>query len=213
MSRHLCPLVGAPHNALSKIAFGPMINGALTARPNSLERERMTQGITIRYGQSSDRAALNLIYPMAFPDEDLLPVLNALLDEPDGVLSLVAQDGADIIGHVVFTRGTVAGSDAALALLGPLAVIPARQKQGIGQLLVRRGLERLTENGVARVCVLGDPGYYGRFGFVQDTETSPPCPIPDDWAPAWQALSLSDRSAPRGVLTLPAPWQDPALWK
>ncbi|MDK3074760.1 N-acetyltransferase [Sedimentitalea sp. JM2-8] len=162
-----------------------------------------------RKGKSNDIEALERLYPAAFPDEDLLPLVRALTNAP-GVLSVVACDGTDLIGHAAFTRCSVAGTP--VALLGPVAVAPARQDKGLGGALIRQGLDDLGQAGVAQVMVLGDPAYYGRFGFRADAAVAAPYPLPEAWAAAWQSLHLGDGPAAQGVLEVPDPWRDPALW-
>ena len=167
----------------------------------------------IRESTPGDLSALRALYPAAFPDEDLVPLVEALLAEPAGVLSLVAIEDGVVAGHVVFADCSVTGGAARVALLGPLAVAPARQRQGIGRALVEAGLARLGSGGAAAVFVLGDPGYYGRFGFRTESDVKTPCPIPLEWAGAWQSIRLRDGAEPlTGTLAVPAPWQDPALW-
>ena len=82
-----------------------------------------TSTFTIRESSMADRAAIETIYPEAFPEEDLLPVVRDLLRQPSGVLSLVAETDGGIIGHVIFTRCSIDEANNA-ALLGPLAVTP-----------------------------------------------------------------------------------------
>lgn len=149
------------------------------------------------------------VYPRAFPDEELRPILTQLMGRDD-VLNLCVGEGAPI-GHVAFSHGQVAGQK--VALLGPLAVDPDQQKSGLGTALVQAGLARLRDQGVVMVLVLGDPAYYGRFGFRADPHVTPPYPLPAEYAPAWQSLSLSDQPMPQGQLEqLPDPWMQPALW-
>lgn len=173
----------------------------------------MSPETEIRENRPGDWAALETLYPAAFPDEDLLPLVKDLLLETSGVLSLVAIIDTSLAGHVIFTTCGIAGTTEALALLGPLAVSPARQRQGIGSALVRTGLRRLEKTGVTQVCVLGDPGWYGRFGFVPETGVTPPCPLPQEWRGAWQSIRFPGSEPPHpGRLTVPPPWQQPALW-
>lgn len=85
-------------------------------------------------------------------------------------LSLVAQSGqADapgaLVGQVTFTRVTIDGGACDWFGLGPLAVLPYRQGVGVGAELVQQGLRALQERGAAGCVVLGEPAYYGRFGF------------------------------------------------
>lgn len=166
---------------------------------------------TIREGSDDDAAAIARLYPAAFPEEDLLALVRALTHETPGVTSLVAFGASDLIAHAIFTPCRVDGARAALALLGPVAVTPAWQRQGVGRALIRDGLARLRAAGVARVCVLGDPAYYRALGFGPERSVDPPFPLPAGWEDAWQSLPLN-QSAVAGRLQVPPAWQDPALW-
>lgn len=159
--------------------------------------------------------AIERLYRAAFPDEDLSPLVGALMDDPGAAMTLAAVSDGGLTGHAVFSFCAVTGRPAGqVALLGPLAVTPDRQGRGIGSALVRAGLDRLTQRGTGRVLVLGDPGYYARFGFRADDRISAPYDLPEDWAPAWQSLSLpgDDRSV-RGRLAVPAAWRAPDFWR
>ena len=80
-------------------------------------------------------------------------------------LSLVVEDEGSIIGHIAVSPVDVSDGSRAWYGLGPVSVVPARQRQGIGTLLVKHALEQLRALGAAGCVVLGEPGYYGRFGF------------------------------------------------
>lgn len=172
----------------------------------------------IREAGAADAAAIAALYPRAFPQEDLLPLVRALEKEPFGVLALVASIDDRVAGHAIFTRCRIDPGAGSAALIGPLAVDPACQGQGAGAGLVREGLARLGKSGVGRVFVLGDPAYYRRFGFRMDTNVAPPYSLPQEWAEAWQSLALPqgalDDGAPEspGTLHVPAPWRQPRLW-
>ncbi len=173
----------------------------------------MTADVLIRDSVPGDLAAIESIYPEAFPDEDLLPLVRDLLREARMVSSLVGTAGSQVVGHVVFTPCRVAGSSSRLAMLGPLAVAPAWQGQGVGSEIVRSGLQRLEVDGVSQVLVLGDPAYYGRFGFRPESRVMPPYALPPEWVGAWQSKGLGDAATSgRGELELPRPWLKPALW-
>jgi len=147
------------------------------------------------------------------PDEDLLPLVSQLLEAVSGVLSLVGIAESSVVGHAVFTPCTVSECDQQLALLGPLAVAPAWQGQGIGSALVRTGLQRLESAGVARVYVLGGPAYYQRLGFAPEADVQPPYALPAQWRAAWQSKPLRRVGSPcRGALSVPRPWRQRALW-
>jgi len=170
-------------------------------------------GATLCRGRAEDAAELIALYRAAFPDEELGALVTALLDLASEVSSLTARDGGRVVGHVAVTACGLDGHPTRLALLGPLAVAPGHQRQGIGSTLVREALSMARADGAAAICVLGDPAYYGRFGLRPETAITPPCPIPDDWRPAWQSLGLGDAGErPSGRLIVPAPWRDPALW-
>lgn len=95
-------------------------------------------------------------------------------------LSLVAEDEGNVIGHVAFSAVTISGEEAGWYGLGPISVLPARQRQGIGSALVNEGLGRLRKLD-AKGCVLaGNPAYYTRFGFSVDPAFA--CPgIPPEY--------------------------------
>lgn len=85
----------------------------------------------------------------------------------DGALevSLVALEEGRVLGHVAFSRAVVGDAGGGWYLLGPLAVLPSCQGQGIGSALVEAGLSEIRSHGAAGCVLVGDPGYYGRFGF------------------------------------------------
>lgn len=88
-------------------------------------------------------------------------------------VSLVAAEAGEIIGHVAFSPVTIAIVPGAAAPgawygLGPVAVRPDRQGQGVGQALIAAGIRQLHARQAAGCVVLGDPNYYRRFGFESD---------------------------------------------
>ena len=167
----------------------------------------------IRESTQADTAAIESLYPQAFPDEDLVSLVHSLLRDKPARLSLVATLGEQLVGHVMFTHCDIDADDSKTALLGPLAVKPAHQRQGIGSAIVNEGLRRLKEAGVTMVLVLGDPAYYGRLGFTADENVLPPYELPDDWAGAWQSQYLvASDSRVAGRLLVPVQWRQVALW-
>lgn len=173
----------------------------------------MNSRVAIRPSSTGDIPAIMTLYREAFPKEDLGPLVTDLLRIEDAVLSLVGFAGASVAGHIAFTRCSVEGSSEPVSLLGPLAVAPQAQRQGLGSALVREGLGRLTNQGVTRVIVLGGPSYYARFGFVPEPRIIPPFPLAPEWRTAWQSLPLGAAHSPcEGRLCLPAAWLRPALW-
>ena len=155
------------------------------------------------------------LYPLAFPDEDLQPIVSELLGGEADVLSLAAYQDDVLTGHVLFTLFSGEGEDdnRAGALLAPLGVLPAFQKQGVGSALVRQGLARLKEMGIRQVFVLGDPNYYSRFGFEAEQQVKPPYPLPQQWQGAWLSmLPGGRRPLAGGRCILPEAWMQPDLW-
>ncbi len=109
--------------------------------------------------------------PYAEGDEaDLLVALrraNAL------TVSLVADLHGDVVGQAAFSPAKPADGSQRWYALGPVAVLPAHQRTGIGSALVRAGLKRLTALGADGCIVVGDPAYYTRFGFAVRPEHAP----------------------------------------
>jgi len=168
----------------------------------------------VRVSTQRDVGEIVSLYPLAFPDEDLVPLVHALLNESSAALSLVALLEKQIAGHAVFTQCAIEGRDTRVALLGPIAVAPAFQRRGVGSALIRAGFKILADAGVGHVCVLGDPGYYGRLGFAPDSAIDPPIPLPPAYEGAWQSRTLGEVAASpvSGKLLVPPPWRQRSLW-
>ncbi len=93
------------------------------------------------------------------------------------VVSLVAVENEEVVGHVAFSPVTIDGAATGWFGLGPVSVRPDRQGAGIGQALIRQGLDRLRLMGAQGCVVLGEPDYYRRFGFENDAALRyPPAP-------------------------------------
>jgi len=167
----------------------------------------------IRETSSEENCKVLALYPLAFPEEELRPVVTALLEGKDDVLSIAAFEGENLVAHVLFTLFGGEGVRDKCALLGPLGVVPSHQRKGLGSLVVRAGLERLDKMGVGAIFVLGDPAYYHRFGFKPERLVLAPYPMPVEYADAWQSMKRSPQARLKaGPIVLPDPWMDPALW-
>jgi putative acetyltransferase len=122
----------------------------------------------IRPAQAFDRDAVRAVHAAAFgrPDEAQL-VLRLLAREP-ACVSLVAERGGEVVGHVLFSPVRVEGHELAPPPYGlaPLAVLPEHQRDGAGSALARAGIEACRKLGAPFLVVLGHPPYYPRFGFV-----------------------------------------------
>ena len=153
--------------------------------------------VEVRPEAIRDGSAVRALRVAAF-GEDHVPVVANLVDElRDAVrrgegLSLVAAERDQIVGHVMFSPSLLDAPKRLLPVqvLSPIGVVPARQKQGVGTALIRRGLELLSERDVPLVFLEGAPGYYSRFGFEPGAAhgfRKPSLRIPDA---AFQVLRL-----------------------
>lgn len=125
----------------------------------------------IRAEKESDRDAVYAVNDSAFETSAEARLVNALREQARPVVSLVAEEGAQVVGHILFSPVTLSGHpELKLMGLAPMAVSPEKQKQGIGSALIRAGLEQCRELGFVAVVVLGYPEYYPRFGFVPSSK-------------------------------------------
>ncbi|MEA3017113.1 MAG: putative acetyltransferase [Sphingomonadales bacterium] len=123
----------------------------------------MAEPFSIREERPGDRAAVRAVTEAAFGTGDEAGLVERLHADGDVEIALVAEEEGRIVGHVLFSR--MAAPFRALGL-GPVSVEPARQGSGIGSSLIGAGLARAREGRWDAVFVLGDPDYYGRFGFT-----------------------------------------------
>jgi putative acetyltransferase len=122
--------------------------------------------ITIRLERPEDASRVRSVNELAFGQPTEANLVERLQQACPASLSLVAEDDA-VVGHILFTPVTVESAVRRVIGMGlaPMAVLPDRQRQGIGSALVTRGLEILRERGCPFVVVVGHPEYYPRFGF------------------------------------------------
>jgi len=125
----------------------------------------------VRSEEPDDRPAIRAVNETAFETSVEADIVEALRAKSKSLISLVAEAGGEIIGHILFSPVSLADqADLLLMGLGPMAVVPEHQRQGVGAALIRRGLELCREHGYAAVVVLGHPEYYSRFGFVRASQ-------------------------------------------
>ncbi len=127
----------------------------------------------IRSERPEDAAAIHDLTATAFKDALFSSgteagIVDALRADDVLTVSLVAVEDGEIIGHVAFSPVEIDVAQGDWYGLGPVSVAPRRQRQGVGQTLIKAGLERLEALNAAGCVVLGAPGYYGRFGFQSD---------------------------------------------
>lgn len=156
--------------------------------------------IIVRKERPGDVAAVRKVEREAFNRPDEAGIVDRIRANGGEQLSLVAVDDGTVIGHILFSRATIEGNGRVAEGMGlaPVAVLPNRQKRGIGSRLIRTGLSLLRRKGVPFVIVLGHPTYYPRFGFGRASAHGVRCTwegVPDD---AFMMMAL-DHGAMRGV--------------
>ena len=115
----------------------------------------------IRGEIASDRDAIRALHLCCFPTADEADLVERLREEGDVVFSLVAEVADCLAGHVLFSRMTAPFPALGLA---PVAVFPEWRGRGMAARLIQAGLAMAGADWDA-VFVLGEPAYYGRFGF------------------------------------------------
>jgi len=126
--------------------------------------------IVIRNETKSDIKAISEITKAAFEtlavsNQTESFIIDALRDANALNISLVAVAGKKVVGHIAFSPVTISDGSLGWYGLGPISVLPELQKQGIGKSLIREGLSKLKSLGAKGCVLVGDPGYYERFGF------------------------------------------------
>ena len=106
-------------------------------------------------------------------------------------LSLVAEDGGEIVGHIMLTKNKIVDDNLSYdsLTLAPLSVLPPFKNQGIGSHLINKALDEAKKRGFKSVIVLGHPEYYSKFGFkaASNWEITCPFPVPSE---AFMAIEL-----------------------
>ena len=156
-------------------------------------------GLIIRHETPADIPAVRAVNEAAFETGAEAALVDALRENGNFTLSLVADIEGEVVGHILFTDIEMkpGGADARMLGLGPMAVRPDRQGRGIGGALVRRGLEDCRELGYRGVVVLGHPAFYPCFGFTPASQHGITCiyDAPDE---AFMALALGGGKLPKG---------------
>jgi len=150
----------------------------------------------IRLEEPGDIDAVRTVNDAAFEQPDEGRIVDALRDNCDDVLSLVAVEGDTVVGHILFSTATIACQGRLVAGMGlaPMAVLPGHQRKGIGTELVEHGLSVLRAESCPFVIVLGHPEYYPRFGFTPASRHGITCQwqgVPDE---AFMALVIDERA-------------------
>ncbi|WP_427788410.1 GNAT family N-acetyltransferase [Brevundimonas diminuta] len=150
----------------------------------------------IRPEQPEDLPAIHAVTRSAFigvehSSQTEAAIVDALRNAGALTLSLVAEQDGRIVGHAAFSPVRIDGRASHWFGLGPVSVLPQRQGHGVGSALINEGLAQLKRLDAEGCVVLGDPGYYARFGFTSDHD------LRYDGAPPiyFQSLALSGAPA------------------
>lgn len=154
----------------------------------------------IREESPSDAAAIHALTAAAFLNAPHTAhteqfIVDALRQAGVLAVSLVAEQGGEVVGHVALSPVSISDGSTNWYGLGPISVEPALQGKGIGSLLMQTALGRLRELGAAGCVLVGEPAYYSRFGF----RAEPGLTLPDVPPEYFQALPFGS-STPRGVV-------------
>jgi putative acetyltransferase len=146
---------------------------------------------TERGGDVAERSAIRSVNEAAFGGSEEADLVDQLRADQHVLLSLLAECERGVVGHILFSRmwiETASGLSPAVAL-APVAVLPERQRQGIGRRLIEHGLDLLRSQGERILIVVGHPGYYPRFGFSTDNAALLEGPFPRE---AFMAMELAN---------------------
>lgn len=137
--------------------------------PTPLDPERLR----IRQERAQDvndigRITADAFAPMPFGDGTEAGIIQALRATGALTVSLVATVDDALVGHAAFSPVTIDDRPGAWYALGPISVAPHTQRRGVGRALIARGLDQLRALQAGGCVLLGNPDYYGRFGFLSD---------------------------------------------
>src|SRR5512137_1437785 len=130
----------------------------------------MIPKIVIRNETHSDVCAITEVTIAAFKTLEISNhteqfIIEAIRAAKALTVSLVAEMDGRVIGHIAFSPVTISDGTSNWYGLGPVSVLPEYQRRGIGSALIQEGISRLKSLGARGCCLVGHPGYYGRFGF------------------------------------------------
>ncbi len=173
----------------------------------------------IAIATEADLDAVLSVELAAFARDEEPRLVADLLRDPTAqpTLSLLAYQSNQPVGHILFTKAEVTGSplNITCALLAPLAVIPAHQRQGVGRTLIEKGASLLAASGVKLLFVLGHPQYYTRCDFVPAIPLGLHAPytiVPEE---AWMVRPLAPGflGSIKGTVTCASSLARPEYWR
>ena len=137
--------------------------------------------IEVREERADDVSAIRYVNRRAFGQEQEGNIVDALRSNGAALLSLVATVNDRVVGHIMYSPLSIGGNVTGAAL-GPMAVLPEHQRQGIGSKLIEAGNRKLKDDGCPFIIVVGHADYYPRFGFKPASEHGIKCEwdVPDN---------------------------------
>jgi predicted N-acetyltransferase YhbS len=162
----------------------------------SMEIRKLPGRTIIRPERAADVLAIRRLHEEAFPTPAEARLVDGLRGSGRLVVSFVAEESSEIVGHVAFSPVSAGASSEGLGL-APLAVASGCRRRGVGSALVRGGLDASRRAGFGFVVVLGEPAYYERFGFAPASGWG----LLDEYGGGaiFQALELGPGAIPRGA--------------
>jgi putative acetyltransferase len=150
--------------------------------------------VTIRREKPDDITAVRAVNETAFGQPTEAGIVDSIRMACPDAVSLVAIEGERVVGHIFFSPVVVSGPSGSIQGMGlaPMAVLPERQRRGIGSMLVQAGVDAMRKRNCPFVIVLGHPEYYPRFGFTPASRYGLSCQwdgIPDE---AFMVLILDE---------------------
>lgn len=182
-----------------------------------------SDNIQIRETNANDFDNIMIVEKLAFGCDNEAKLVAELLDDKtaEPIVSLQAFHKEEAIGHILFTRTYFDNrvDIPMMHILAPVAVKPEYQRQGVGGMLIKAGIEKLQEMGSNLIFVLGHKEYYPKYGFIPGAESlgyPAPYPIPAEYADYWMVQPISKKGFEIGkgkikcsdILNKPEHWRD-----
>jgi putative acetyltransferase len=140
------------------------------------------QPVAVRTENPDDARAIDVVHISAFGGEAEAQLVSELRASGayNRELSLVAELGGRLVGHVLLTRVPLrkGGTEKQVLALGPMSVVPSQSHRGIGSELIQASIGLAREKGYGSIVVLGHPEFYKRFGFVPAKQHQVTCNLP-----------------------------------
>ncbi|MCD7900165.1 MAG: N-acetyltransferase [Bacteroides sp.] len=182
-----------------------------------------TEDILIRETTIRDFKDIMEVETLAFGYDKEAKLVAELLEDKtaEPIISLLAFYKGNAVGHILFTRAYFDGAEGQpmMHILAPLAVKPEYQRQGIGGMLIKTGIQNLKEKGSNLVFVLGHKDYYPKYGFLPHASHlgyPAPYPIPEEYSDCWMVQAIGQKGFEVGkgmikcsdILNRPEHWRD-----